>query len=163
MVVRQWPISRWITVIVGATTSALVIGIPTGIVGTPWYTRMTPVLWWNYPIWIVTALLSGLLLATYVRSPAATGLPSRAGVGGNALSLLAVGCPVCNKLVVMAVGVSGAMTLWAPIQPILAVSALVLLAWAVWIRIDTEQRCPVPPRREQPAGASPGIDGPTAS
>jgi hypothetical protein len=27
---------------------------------------MTPVLWWNYPVWVLTAILTGLIVATYV-------------------------------------------------------------------------------------------------
>ena len=34
---------------------------------------MTPVLWWNYPVGAVTALLSGMILATFVRTSAAPG------------------------------------------------------------------------------------------
>jgi hypothetical protein len=40
--------------------------------------------------------------------------------------VFAVGCPVCNKLVVLALGFSGAMTYFTPLQPILGVGALVL-------------------------------------
>ena len=45
---------------------------------------------------------------------------------GSMLSLFAVGCPICNKLVVMAVGVSGALNWFAPLQPLLAGGSLVL-------------------------------------
>ena len=67
----------------------------------------------------------------------------RVGVGAGVLSLLAVGCPVCNKLVVLAIGVTGAMTIWAPLQPLLGVVSLVLMGWALWRRLIGERRCPV--------------------
>jgi hypothetical protein len=28
---------------------------------------MTPVVWWDYPIWAISAVLFGLVAATYVR------------------------------------------------------------------------------------------------
>jgi hypothetical protein len=70
MTLRSWPLLRWAVATLGMVGSAVVIGVPTGIIGTPWYTRMTPVLWWNYPVWAVTAAVSGLILATYVRTDA---------------------------------------------------------------------------------------------
>jgi hypothetical protein len=141
MTLRNWSLLRWAVAALGLAASALVIGVPTGIIDTPWYTRMTPVLWWNYPVWAATAVVSGLILATYVRTDAHSTRPSRLGMGGNVLSLLAVGCPVCNKLVVMAVGASGALTMWAPLQPVLGVASLGLLGWALWRRLRGEREC----------------------
>ncbi len=131
---------------IAAAATALVIGVPTGIIQTPWYTRMTPVLWWNYPVWVATAVLTGALAATYVRDPAVP-VPSTQGGKtflGTTLSLFAVGCPICNKLVVMAIGVSGALTWFAPIQPVLAAGSLGLLAYALAARRRTQLRCRVP-------------------
>lgn len=145
MTMRHWSLLRWATAALGMVGSALVIGVPTGIIGTPWYTRMTPVLWWNYPVWAVTAVVSGLILATYVRTDTHSARPSRVGMGGNVLSALAVGCPVCNKLVVLAVGASGALTLWAPLQPVLGVASVGLLGWALWRRLRGERACALAP------------------
>lgn len=85
---------------------------------------MTPVLWWNYPVWLLSSVFTGALAATYVRDSSLAVPPTQAGktFAGGVLSLLAVGCPVCNKLVVMAVGVSGALNFFA--QPVLAFSSL---------------------------------------
>ncbi len=128
---------------IAAVLTALAIGIPTGIIQTPWYHRMTPVLWWNYPVWVASAILTGALVATYVRDP---GLPVPATQGGKTfvgsmLSLFAVGCPICNKLVVMAIGVSGALNWFAPIQPVLALGSIGLLAYALWARRRTAIVC----------------------
>ena len=127
---------RIVVGVLAAVVVGLLIGIPTGIIETPWYTRMTPVLWWNYPVWALSSLLTGGLAATYVRDPSAP-VPATEGgktFAGTMLSLFAVGCPICNKLVVLALGVTGALSWFAPIQPLLALASLGLLAYALRAR-----------------------------
>ncbi len=115
-----------------AVLSALVVGVPTDVVDTDWFTRMTPVRWWEYPVLTLTAVLTGLWFAI-VRAGADE--RGRAGVFGTTfLSTLAVGCPVCNKIVIGLLGVSGALGVWAPIQPVLAMVSLGLLGAAVVVR-----------------------------
>ena len=128
-----------------AAVVALVIGVPTGIIETPWYTRMTPVLWWNYPVWVLSSIMTGALVATYVRQPAAMAESTHGGktLMGGTLSLFAVGCPICNKLVVMALGVSGAMSWFAPAQPVLAFTSLALLGYALRARHRAAVQCRV--------------------
>ena len=141
---RGWTARHWAVALGGVLLTAAVIAVPTGIIHTPIYHRMTPVLWWAYPAWALTAVLEGVLLATYVR----TGRPSRASTGqaatGGVLSFFAVGCPVCNKLVVLAVGASGALSYWAPVQPFLAIASALLLVFAVYQRLRGMRSCPVP-------------------
>lgn len=129
-----------------AVVTALIIGIPTGIIETPWYQRMTPVLWWNYPVWALSSVMTGALVATYVQDPAVKVATTQEGktILGGTLSLLAVGCPICNKLVVMAIGVSGALTWFAPLQPVLALSSLGLLAYALRARRRAQVNCRAP-------------------
>jgi hypothetical protein len=49
-------------------------------------------------------------------------------------SYLAVGCPVCNKLVVFLIGTSGALTFFAPLQLYIGIGSVLLLAWTLVIR-----------------------------
>ena len=57
--------------------------------------------------------------------------PAGSAVSEALLTFFAVGCPICNKVVVIALGTSGALAWFAPIQPYLGVVALGLLAWAL--------------------------------
>lgn len=60
------------------------------------------------------------------------------------LAFFAVGCPVCNKIVVLALGTTGAMRWFPPLQHLLAVASIVLMAIALRGRLrDT---CPMPAR-----------------
>ena len=66
------------------------------------------------------------------------------GVLGATLGWLAVGCPVCNKLIVLALGSSGALSWFAPAQPWLAALSIVLLvaalAWRARVLADAGLR-----------------------
>lgn len=139
----RWSWTRIWVAVLGAILVAVVIGVPTGLIPSPFYIRMTAAPWWSYAVWLATALLSGPLIATYVRAPGHVPRASGAGAMANIGSALAVGCPVCNKLVVAVLGVSGALSVWAPLQPVIAVSALALLAWALWLRLRPQPACPI--------------------
>jgi hypothetical protein len=137
----------WLQVAVavaGAAVVALAVGVPSALVANPVFVRMTPVPWWSYAVWALTSVASGVLVATYLRRPSGvSSAPGRAGILANVGSVLAVGCPVCNKLVVAALGVSGALSVWAPLQPLIAAAALTLLGWALWRRLAALRSCPV--------------------
>lgn len=145
----SWPARRWMAAGSGGVLAALLMGIPTGIIETSFYTRMTPVRWWDYPIWLASAALIGLSLATYVRANALTRASVSEGsgrtVGASLLSVFAIGCPVCNKLVVAVLGFSGALTYFSPIQPLLGLISLALLVFGLKVRLDGERSCAVSP------------------
>ena len=136
---------------------ALFIGLATVLIPNPIFSREIAPVWWNYPVWIATSALTGVLAATYVRTgpdvdaedldPTAT-RSSRLGMAGGVLAWFAVGCPVCNKLALLALGYSGAISYFAPLQPFLAAAALALTTVAVVVRLRNQALCPLP-RREK--------------
>lgn len=164
---RAWRPARWGVAAGTAALTALAVGLPTAVIPNPLFARSVATPWWGYPVLALTAVFAGVLLATYVRTgiradartdpdpdPDARtredGDPapgerrsSRLGAVGGVLSFFAVGCPVCNKLVLLALGTSGAMNVWQPLQPLLAVASLVLLAVATVRRLAGEVACPV--------------------
>lgn len=130
-----------------AALAAVAIGIPTDLLPNPWFKRMTPVRTTDLVLWPLTSLAAGALLATYAL-PRSAGRQSdaTAGVGGGLLGVLAVGCPVCNKLVVLALGFSGALTYFAPIQPALGALAILMTLFVLRRRLLALQRgCPADP------------------
>jgi hypothetical protein len=134
---RLWPARRWALATVAAAVSAAVIGIPTDLIDTPLFGRTIPVTVWAYPVWIVSSLLAGLLVATEIR-------PGRPLAGGGALALVAVACPVCNKPAVLLLGTGGAVSVLGPFQPALGGIAIVLLGVAVGVRLRAQASCPAP-------------------
>lgn len=146
--VGAWPRRRGLVALLAGVAAALVIGVPTGMIETSFYTRMTPVRWWDYPVWAASAILLGLTAATYVRVPARADArtPDRAGraLGATVLTTFAVGCPICNKLVVALIGVGGTLNYWAPLQPFLGVLSIALLTTGLRVRLRGAAACPVP-------------------
>ncbi len=147
-VLRAWSLRQWSVAAAGAVATALAMGLPTDVIPNPVFDRPVPVTWWSIPALAVASILAGLLLATYVRDSAATperlDRPGRIGGVGGVLTFFAVGCPVCNKLVVVAIGTTGAMELFAPLQQVLAIASVVLLALALRGRLRGALSCPLP-------------------
>lgn len=158
LALRSWDRRRWLTALAMTVVGVVVVAVPTDLIDTPVFGREVPPTWWSWPALLVSSVLAGLLVATYVREP---GSPDRAadptptdderrnrlwGGAGGMLTFFAVGCPVCNKLVLLALGTSGAMTYFEPVQPLLSLLAVGLLTWALARRLRSESSCTVGPR-----------------
>jgi hypothetical protein len=143
---RSWNRRQWATAFGGAVATFLLLGLPTDVVPNPVFGRPVPVTWWSYPVLAVTAVLGGLMLATYVRREPLADRPARIGGVGGALTFFAIGCPVCNKLVVIALGTVGAREWFEPVQPFMAAASIVLMAVALHRRLRSADACPLPAR-----------------
>lgn len=164
---RLWSLRRWATAIVATAVIGGVIGLSTVLIPNPWFRRDIPTEPWNYPVWIVVSALTGMLFATYLRADRSSTIrggaaapgeeqaqsedgerTSRRGTLGAILAWFAVGCPVCNKIALLAFGYSGAITWFAPAQPYLAAAAVLLTVVALTRRLQGEVSCPMPLRGE---------------
>lgn len=141
----------WIATVVGTLLALLVLGVPTAVIPNPFFVRMTPTEPVNLLVWLISAPLMGALLATYVSRGRlgrddlhADAGSVRTSVGGVA-AYLAIGCPICNKVIVAVLGVSGALDIFAPLQPIIGTASVVLLAatllWRLRLRARGCSRC----------------------
>ncbi|OGO54844.1 MAG: hypothetical protein A2V85_16735 [Chloroflexi bacterium RBG_16_72_14] len=132
--------------------SLVSFGLVTAIIPNPVFGRQIPPEPFAYWVWLASAPLMGLVGATYsapLRDPAppvaaplgpaatAMAMPVAAADDRNGSTVgtiaglgafLAIGCPVCNKLALVLLGTSGALTIWAPLQPIIGLASLLLLA-----------------------------------
>ncbi len=145
---RAWGTRQWLVAFAAAIGTALLVGLATVLVPNGFFRRDISPEPWNYPIWLLTAVLTGLLFATYTRVPgqadaAAERPEGRFGWLGTVLAWFAVGCPVCNKLALLALGYTGAMTYFAPVQPFLAAAAVLLLGYALVQRLAGQVACQV--------------------
>jgi hypothetical protein len=146
-------------VLLWTALSALAYGLVAAIIPNPVFGRQIPPEPFAVVVWLVSAPLMGIIGATYSSpwTPATTPLVLLGGdgaavarpaagppVGGDERAtwlggvasfgaFLAIGCPVCNKLALLLLGTSGALSIWAPIQPVLgAISLVLLVATVVW-------------------------------
>jgi hypothetical protein len=127
---------RFVALAAGGTLiSALLLGIPTGIIPNSLFHRVIAAGPANYFFWISTSIVTGALLATYLLPRTVRDRAAKAGLGGGLLAYLAIGCPLCNKAVVALMGASGAVTIFQPIQPVLGALGLALASLALAIRL----------------------------
>jgi hypothetical protein len=143
--------------------SFLVFGLVSAMIPNPVFGRQIPPEAFAVAVWILSSPLMGIVGATYTAPmPAAVAQPvafrsveplaaaqpvgpaeerrsSTLGTLGSLGAFLAIGCPICNKLALVLLGTSGALSIWAPIQPVLGGLSLVLLAvtaaWRVRLRM----------------------------
>ena len=169
---RSWGPRQFSAAVVAAAVVAAIIGIATVLIPNPVFARDIPPVWWDYPVWLLSSAMMGMLIATYVRplqdsgrsdagshvdAQTRTGAPveqgtvdrserggARAGGAAGILAWFAVGCPVCNKIALLALGYTGALTWFAPFQPVLAITALVLASIALVWRLKGQVACPLP-------------------
>jgi hypothetical protein len=139
---------------VWSVVSLLAFGLGSAIIPNAVFGRQIPPEPFAIWTWVASAPLMGLVLATYtvpVRSSTAfimvtpEGRPasaptddrkgSRLGMVAGLGAFLAIGCPVCNKIALILLGTSGALSIWAPIQPFLAAASLVLLVGTLLWRL----------------------------
>lgn len=137
----------WFVAGLGTLIAVVVLGVPTAVIPNPLFTRMTPTETPNVLTLAVSAPLMGLITASYLAKPAqgrdphGTGGEVRVSAGGIG-AFLAIGCPICNKIVVGLLGVSGALNLFAPLQPLIGVASVGLLgASLIWRLRQRARNC----------------------
>jgi len=147
---KLWTPRRWWIALGSGILVAIVVALHTAVIPNPIFGRAIEVTWWSYPIVIITGILGGLLIATYIKEPndfpnteEEVDTAAKLGGVGGFIAFFAVGCPVCNKLVLLALGSSGAISWFAPIQPILAFASIALMAWALRMRLRGSVSCAV--------------------
>ena len=131
----------WLRALALSLAAGTMIAIPTRLVPNSFFSRMTPTRPQDYVFLVISASLLGLTLALRPVVPE----DAKAAAGGIG-TVFAVGCPVCNKLVVALLGTGGALTIFAPLQPLLGAGAagLLLVGLRRQLRELGGQACPVP-------------------
>ncbi|MBI2906772.1 MAG: hypothetical protein HYX92_03835 [Chloroflexi bacterium] len=148
-VFQLFTLRSWLIAAAASTVALVLIGIASAIIDNPFFVRTTVVRTQDYVILALTGLLTGLIAGTFTLSAKADA--SGRAISGGLLSFLAVGCPVCNKLVLLLLGFSGAVTFFAPLQLYIGIASLALLAWALHLRVQAINRgCCTTPYEGEP-------------
>ncbi len=129
--------------------AALAFGLVAAIIPNPMFGRQVPPEPFAVVVWLLSAPLMGIVGATDTSPPRVTAVASplvsaapdaerRAttlGTLGGVGAFLAIGCPVCNKVALLLLGASGAMAIYAPLQPLIGAASLALLAGTIAWRL----------------------------
>ncbi|MDO5035106.1 MAG: hypothetical protein Q4E01_06980 [Actinomycetaceae bacterium] len=137
---RLWIAFAW------AIGVLLFLALPTDLIPNPVFGREVPIRWWEYPVVGATVLLTFVWFA--IQAPPMEFQKNGRLVGAVTLSLFAVACPVCNKIILLLLGTAGALGVWAPLQPYIAALSVALLALALYLRIRAARKV-----KTEPAGA----------
>src|SRR5699024_12119806 len=65
---RTWTPRRIAVAVMASIAVAVLVGVPTVLIPNSIFSRDVPPTWWSYPVWILTSILSGMLVATYFRA-----------------------------------------------------------------------------------------------
>lgn len=149
---RTLPLTTWPRAVLFAAVAAVLIAIPSDLIDTPIFGRPVEVRWIDYVVLAITSALIGLIFAIRPEAAESSELAAAAErqgtrtIWGGFVSFLAVGCPVCNQAVVALVGVGGALSWWAPVQPFVGLLAVALLLYTLRKRLNTHKltACPIP-------------------
>jgi hypothetical protein len=136
--------------------SLIAFGLVSAIIPNPAFGRQIPPEPFAIGVWFASAPLMGLIAATYMApgrslarpaplvpaatSPAAEARGTTLGTVASLGAFLAIGCPVCNKIALLLLGTSGALTVFAPLQPLIGAASLVLLAGTLAWRLRVRAR-----------------------
>jgi hypothetical protein len=144
-----------------AALGLVAFGLVSAIIPNPVFGRQIAPEPFAIVVWLVSSLLMGLLAGTYLAPPsaarAAFAMPagtvapdagpgaearrtSALGYAGGFAAFLAIGCPVCNKAALVLLGTSGALSIWAPLQPLVGLASVALLAASLAWRLRMRAR-----------------------
>lgn len=110
----------------------LIFGIVTAIIPNSFFIRMTPVAWLEWTSLAVTSLLIGIYVGlSYYGRKATTKKCNATATAGGIFGFLTFGCSICNKILVLLLGVTGVLKYFEPLRPALGILSIGLLGTAV--------------------------------
>lgn len=144
-------------VLIGIAVSVpafLMFGIPTDLVPTPFFIRMVPAGPLDYLFLMLTSLLVGAFVALHLYGRRANSAHRGEGtiLGGSLGSIVAFGCPICNKLLVVLIGVGGALNFIDPYRPVIGTLSVAAMGTAVYLKaqaVRSPVACSVPTTRKE--------------
>ncbi len=116
-----------------STVAFLGLGIVTDLIPNRFFLRMVP----PNPVDYLFLTLTSVLLGTYIsfhmhlKRRASTACTLTAGTGGVG-GFLGFGCALCDKLLVLLLGVAGVLTFIEPYKPLFGTIGVLMLGYAVY-------------------------------
>lgn len=110
-----------------AIIAFLILGIPTALIPTGFYKRMTPPTIIDYSILSIVSILIGANASVYFykKFGQKNGL---AALGSGFLGFFAISCPICVSFLVAIFGTAFMLAYYDPIRPLLGAISIVVLS-----------------------------------
>ena len=102
----------------------------------PLFVRMTPTSGFELIVLVGQAILAGLYFGIQRKRPG----HAVAGTG-NVLAFLGIGCPVCNKLLLLAFGSALLLEYFEPVRLYIGLAGLGLIGYALWCKLTPRASC----------------------
>ena len=113
----------------------VVFGVVTVLIPNKFFARMATVTTLDYIFLIVISLLLGTYISFYQYQK--THRSKNFGVAatsGGVFGFLGFGCSVCNKILILLLGVAGVLTYVEPYRPLIGSTGVLLLGYAVYTK-----------------------------
>lgn len=127
-------ITAFLLAIGAAALLYAIFGTVTSIIPTSFFTRMTPVGWLERISLFITSLLLGVYIGLlyYGKASGKDKVCNASSTTGGVFGFLTFGCSICNKILVFFLGIDGILTYFEPLRPILGISSIGLLGFAIF-------------------------------
>lgn len=134
----QWRLAAAVSVFAFLITGEVGQTLPPESVG-----RMYPVEWWNWVTLVASAVLIGLIAATFAVPGGRRGLAGAGSGSAGTFAAIVMACPVCSPLAIPLLGTGGLLAVLVPDRGWLALASVVLLALTLLLRLRAATTCAV--------------------
>lgn len=130
---KQSYLSIWLPAFVYSTGFFILFGIVTDLIQNKFFIRMTNITISDYVFLTLTSVLLGTYVSFYRYGKKHSNKACTAATySGGFFGFLGFGCPVCNKIIVLLLGVTGVLTYIEPYRPFIGSAGIGLMGYAVY-------------------------------
>jgi hypothetical protein len=122
---------------------SLLLGIPTALVPTGFFVRMTPITILDYVLLALTSVLlaSYVSYSFYLKNKAREEKSGYIALGGTFAGVLGFGCPICNVLLVSVFGSTALLVFFEPYRHYLGFLVIGLFGLAFYLKTKKCKEC----------------------
>ena len=118
----------------------IVFGVVTVLIPNQFFVRMAQINYLDYIFLVLTSILLGTYVSFYKYQKKHLNNTSTAAVyGGGIFGFLGFGCAVCNKILILLLGVAGVLTYVEPYRPFIGFAGIGLMSYAVYSKVKEVQ------------------------
>ncbi len=111
----------------------VVFGVLTVLIPNKFFARMTPITMLDYVFLIFISLLLGIYVSFYhYQKKHGSKKCGAVATSGGVFGFLSFGCSLCNKLLILLLGVAGVLAYVEPYRPLIGSIGVSLLGYAVY-------------------------------